>query len=377
MKLVFVSNYLNHHQIPLCSQFLELCEEFHFVATDTKNVQGYQIISDADYVLEYNEETKPEVIKTVIDADVVIFGSCPNSLIAERMKVNKLSFLYSERFYKRGLWRVVSPKSYKFFTERIGQYRKSNMYVLCASAFFPLDLKFLRFPADKCYKWGYFPDVDEIPPESFDNKKKSGLIWVGRMIELKHPEMAINTAKYLKFRGYDFTLDMIGDGPLMPEIKRMISEYDLSDYVNLLGSCSHDEVLKHMQDSSVFLFTSSKIEGWGAVLNEAMGSGCVPVCSHLIGSVPFLVKNGYNGLIYRQGNQTELNKKTELLLIDGKAWAEYSRNAYNCIHKMWNADYAAKKFVELSKALLKDTPYDDLKDGPCSKAKVIPENWKY
>jgi glycosyltransferase involved in cell wall biosynthesis len=41
----------------------------------------------------------------------------------------------------------------------------------------------------------------------------------------------------------------------------------------------------------VFIFTSDRNEGWGAVLNEAMGSGCAVVAADLIGSVPYLIEH--------------------------------------------------------------------------------------
>ena len=49
-----------------------------------------------------------------------------------------------------------------------------------------------------------------------------------------------------------------------------------------------------MEKSEIFLFTSDKGEGWGAVLNESMNSACAVVASHAIGSVPFLLKDGEN-----------------------------------------------------------------------------------
>lgn len=37
-----------------------------------------------------------------IKCSVVIYGSCPNELIQIQMNENKLSFLYTERFLKKG-----------------------------------------------------------------------------------------------------------------------------------------------------------------------------------------------------------------------------------------------------------------------------------
>lgn len=47
------------------------------------------------------------------------------------------------------------------------------------------------------------------------------------------------------------------------------------------------EVRSYMEKADIYLFTSDFNEGWGAVLNESMNSGCAVVASHAIGSVPF------------------------------------------------------------------------------------------
>jgi hypothetical protein len=109
------------------------------------------------------------------------------------MQENKLSFLYSERFFKKGVWRRFIPSTRKAVKERILKYKNNEMYVLCASAYLPYDLELIGFPSEKCFKWGYFPeckkhdDVDAL----IASKKKNSLLWCGRLIDLKHPELAI------------------------------------------------------------------------------------------------------------------------------------------------------------------------------------------
>lgn len=377
MKLVFVSNYLNHHQIPLCNAFLELCDEFIFIATDTQNIQGYQNIAKADYVIEYSDENRNSVNGIIEKADVVIFGSCPDYLIANRMRNNKLSFLYSERFYKKALWRSLNPRSRKKLIKRIGQYRNANMFVLCASAFLPLDLWLLGFPVQKCYRWGYFPESTELVSDVFKSKQINSIVWVGRLLDWKHPDMALKSASYLKSKGYNFVLNLIGDGPMMPDLKRMVLDYGLDEYVRLCGSCSHEDVHKYMLSSEIFIFTSDKMEGWGAVLNEAMGCACAPICSHLIGSVPFLITDGHNGLIYPQGDQEALNAKIESLIINRDLRIQYGENAYQTILNTWNAKNAADRFVKLSQSLLNSVPEENYKEGPCSAAVLLNERWIY
>ena len=122
MKIVFVSNFLNHHQVALCEALKKRCEEFYFIATqDIANI-GFQRAIDAEYVVKYYiKEEQERIEKLIINADAVIFGSCPNMLIERRMNENKLSFLFSERFFKKGIWRRFIPRTHKAIQERIAK----------------------------------------------------------------------------------------------------------------------------------------------------------------------------------------------------------------------------------------------------------------
>ena len=132
---------------------------------------------------------------------------------------------------------------------------------------------------------------------------------------------------------------------LEQELKKMISDYNLENEVHMLGSMKPKQVREYMEQSQIFLFTSDRNEGWGAVLNESMNSACAVVASHEIGSVPFLLKDGENGFIYKDGDE-------------------------------WSAETAAKRFIELAWSILNGNKRPDLfTDGPCSIAKKLKDGW--
>lgn len=377
MKLIFVSNMLNHHQYALCKAFQKHFDDFKLVTTEKTVGIGYQTAQDADFVLHYeNTENKAFIEQLIRTADIVLFGSCPAALIALRMNENKLSFLFSERFFKKGVWRRWIPRTRKAVRRRIADYRDRNIYALCASAYLPYDLSFFRFPEEKIYQWGYFPatksydDIDSL----MTAKQPASLLWAARMIDWKHPEAAVQVAKRLKAEGYRFTLDMIGDGNMHASVKQMIEDNDLSDCVRLLGSLKPEEVRRHMEQSEIFLFTSDRREGWGAVLNESMNSGCAVVASHAIGSVPFLLKDRENGLVYQSGDADGLYRNVKHLLDHPDERAAYGKKAYQTVAGLWNAEVAAERFVQLASAIQANGASDLFADGPCSHAKIIKEN---
>ncbi len=355
------------------------CTKFAFISTDIENIQGYQEKVNANYVIEYHKNDESAILEMVLSADVVIFGSIPKELIEQRMSLNKLSFIYSERFYRKGVWRRWNPKTYKKLHDRIVKYRDLNLFILCASAFLPYDLKLIGFPTKKCYKWGYFPEIQKYNEEYLFKKKKgnfkkANLLWVGRLLELKHPEIVMYLAEKLIDLGYDFDFTIVGDGPMRIVLTNEIEKKNLTKYVHLVGSKNKEEVREYMERSSIFIFSSDRMEGWGAVLNEAMGCGCTPVCSHIIGSVPFLVKDGENGFIYPYWKKNIIVSKVRYLLDNPEECLEMGKRAYNDMIKLWNADVAAKRIVKLSSSLLnsEEIKFDD---GPCSDAYMLKENW--
>lgn len=89
------------------------------------------------------------------------------------------------------------------------------------------------------------------------------ILWVGRLLEWKHPDDALQVAKRLKVAGYVFTMNIIGTGALEQKLKDMIEQYQLNDCVHMLGPMPPESVREYMESSQIFLFTSDRNEGWG------------------------------------------------------------------------------------------------------------------
>jgi glycosyltransferase involved in cell wall biosynthesis len=249
--------------------------------------------------------------------------------------------------------------------------------MLCASAYAYSDFKLTGTYINRCFKWGYFPqtytyDINEL----INNKIHSSILWVGRFIEWKHPEIPVLVAKRLKETGKLFSMNIIGSGTMENEIKEMIDNYELQDCVHLLGSMKPQEVREHMKTASIFIATSNFMEGWGAIVNEAMNSGCAVIVSHAMGSVPFLIENGKDGILYKSGNTEQLYQHINDLLDNPDKVTLLGKNAYNKIISVWNARNAAKQIIDLIESLLVENKnLDVLNNGPCSKAELVKNNW--
>lgn len=380
MMITLVSNYLNHHQLLLCNALKERCDEFYYISTHRISQKrldfGYKELDyEYDFVLRtYDRSVTRERIAEILEkSDAVIFGSCPNSFIKHRMKFNKLSFLFSERFFKKGVWRRFYPPTKEKVVNRIAGFKDKEIYVLCASAFLAWDLSLLGYPVSKCYKWGYFPEVNCPEEYPLRKNKKLNILWAGRMLDWKHADTALKGCKPLLKKGVDFELNFIGSGECLDKLKELCRRYRLDEHVKFLGSMPPEKVREAMLESDVFLFTSNFYEGWGAVLNEAMSCGCAVLASSAIGSVPFLIDDGKNGLIYKYGSQRDFNRKLRLLADDKEKRRSLGENAIDTLKNVYSVDVAADRFVEFIKCGGKEKP--NFENGPMSKAKIIKNKW--
>lgn len=386
MRLAYISNFMNHHQLELSQElYRNLNGAYTFIALEElplerKNMGYSDMNTNYPFILvaykDLNEYKK--AIEVIENVDVLIVGSAPDEILLKRLKKGKLTFKCSERYFKSNHNLLVFLKNLYTSIRHIRKFQRYNLYYLCSSAYTAMDVNMFANYKDRVFKWGYFPKVKIQDVEKLfelkNGKKKIQILWVGRLINLKHPDIALEIAKVLKEKEYSYEMLFIGEGELKVRLEEGIEKNKLSPYVRILNFMSPEQVREYMEKADIFLFTSSFEEGWGAVLNEAMNSGCAVVASHAIGSVPYLIRNRKNGLIYKNGNTDEAIGKIEFLLKNPTEIRRLGESAYRTIVDEWSAKIAAKRLIELLTS-------EDIKgfskytDGPCSRAELLKDGW--
>ncbi len=381
MVITFVSNYINHHQIPFCNALNAAVDKgsFHFIQTspmEKKRIEMGWAVDPKDYPyvdLFYEKQEKCENL--IKNSDVVIFGwsdGLIEELEEERLSSGRLSFRLSERIYREGQWKAISPKGLIKKYHQHFKFRNQPVYLLCAGAYVASDFELIHCYPQKKLKWGYFPAIKHSNVEKSPlSGRKVKVCWAGRLIKLKHPEYAVNVADILKKKGYDFELVIVGDGDQKDKLLSLIAEKGLEDVIKLTGQKNPEEVLEYMKASDIFLFTSNYLEGWGAVINEAMGCGCAVVASREAGAVPFLIKDDYNGYSYKNGSFEEFSEKVLNLFETKDKIEQFGANAKRTIIDEWNAENAASEFVRFCGEYLEGRKPAPAVSGPMSSAANI------
>ena len=374
MKVVFLSNYFNHHQKPFSdAMYKRLGDDYLFIETDEmgefRKKLGYEMESLPSYVIpkEITDANADEIKKIINDADVLITGSVEEKYFKERKKQKKLIFRYSEKLFRKGR----EPLKYiPRFIKYQWQNRQRNIYLLSVGKFAAKDYKKLGLFRKKAFKWAYFPatvkydNIDEL----ISQKKEHSILWVGRFLKLKHPEVCYEIARRLKDDGYSFTIDLIGTIKRPETLNEWAERMDVVEEVKYLGAMKPEEVRAHMEKSEMHLFTSDEKEGWGAVVNEAMNSACVVFASDAAGATSYLIEDGVNGFSYKSGNIDELYSKVKRIFDDKDLSKSLSKRAYETMCNQWDANVAAERFIALVNSILNKESTDIFKDGPCSPA---------
>lgn len=355
MKILFLSNYLTHHQKPL-SDALAAREEYTFwetVPMETERLSmGWGMGELPSYVRRVSDNPT-EAARAILEADILIVGSAPQALLKARIRAGKPILRYAERPLKQGL--ETTKYLPRFLRWHIWNPPGKPIYMLCASAYTAGDYARFGLFCGRAYKFGYFPECRRYPslPDLMQGKDGRDILWCGRFLDWKHPDDAIEALRRLRGEGFDCRLTMIGSGEMESLLKERVRACGLEDAVTLTGSMSPEVVRDRMEKAGIFLATSDRREGWGAVLNEAMNSGCAVVASREAGSTPYLVRDGENGFTYHAGDVDGLCAAIRRLICEPETRGRVGEAAYRTISEEWNAEVAAERLLTLGECILR------------------------
>lgn len=130
---------------------------------------------------------------------------------------------------------------------------------------------------DKCV---YIPE-NGIDPRLFSDQRGAHpelplrVAFAGRLVPYKGCDILLEAAAPL-LKAERLTLDIIGDGPEMGNMRRLAGELNVAHRVTFAGWVSHQQMQQRMVEADVFAFPSIREFGGGVVL-EAMALGLVPI----------------------------------------------------------------------------------------------------
>lgn len=375
MKILYASDNIYHHMIPLANSLANLVGDGNFKYAVLKPEEEFRISmgfnpddNNQPWVIPVfkNKECLVEFEQWFNEAEVVLFSNRDLfKMASQRIEKNKLTFYFSERWWKPniGRFRLFFPKYIKLALDIRKLSKNNNFHYLAHGIYAAKDIKFVTKFENRIWEFGYFTDT----AENFRIKKdqeKINILWCGRMLKWKRVDLLIRAFAEVVKRNPNCHLTMVGDGAeklkLEIKAKKILPEWSY----DFFPSQSTQIIRETMNCADIFVLPSSGYEGWGAVVNEAMAENCAVIASVETGAGKSIISNLENGILFKSGDWKDLSKQISLLVQDENLRRKMQLSGKATINEIWSPVVAATRFVKVCEAILdnKETPF--FESGP-------------
>lgn len=185
-----------------------------------------------------------------------------------------------------------------------------------------------------------------FPERHSDNSQKQ-VIAVGRYVPQKGFDRLISAWKTVSERHPDWTLRIYGDG-MRKQLQQQI------DSLGLSASCILEHSVPNIADKycdSSILALSSRFEGFGMVIIEAMACGVPPVSFACPCGPRDIIDDGKDGLLVENGDVEGLAEKICYLIENDDVRKDMGRRARKSVER-FKIEHIAQKWRELFESLI-------------------------
>jgi phosphatidylinositol alpha-1,6-mannosyltransferase len=171
-------------------------------------------------------------------------------------------------------------------------------------------------------------DVDHFSPQDSTQLRKElkiddkrVIVSVGRLVHRKGQDHLIQAMPEILKRVPDAHILMVGQGPYLSHLKKLVQELNLVDHVSFIGRIQYAQLPQYICAGDIFAMPSRsrffglEVEGLGIVYLEASACG-LPVIAGSSGGAPDAVLVGVTGMVVDGENNQEIAAGAIKLLQD-------------------------------------------------------------
>lgn len=217
----------------------------------------------------------------------------------------------------------------------VALHRTANTWVKGVDAFITLS----EFQKSKLVQAGLPDPSVHVKPHFYRNpqtviawgEREPKVVFLGRLYPAKGVHTLIESWRAWGQRAPK--LELIGDGPDRSALAQKIKTLGLEEKISLLGQLSFSEAQERLARSQLLILPSLCFEGFPMVICEAFALG-VPVAASRLGSLPGIVTEGLNGVLFGPGDASQLLRNVKevweapvkLSAMGREALQEFNRN---------------------------------------------------
>lgn len=213
----------------------------------------------------------------------------------------------------------------------------------------------LGFPEEKIEVIRFGIDVEKFNYQK-DFSPDKRLMMVGRMVEKKGFEFALQSVKILNSNGRTVKIDLYGDGPLRGKLENLAKELGIENEVFFHGYVSNGKISNELQNHGILLAPSVTAsdddeEGLPNTILEAMASG-IPVIASNHSAIPEAIIDGETGFLVPEREPCAIATKLEKLMDSDTNIQKIRSNARRLIENQYSVERLVQNTEEMYTELL-------------------------
>lgn len=280
-------------------------------------------------------------LKELISSDdVIVDFDMTLSPFMKEFKNRKVTFChFSLKNYHRGIERRL-----KKLGNRLNDYDKvvviSDEMKKEAMEMFP----FLENKLVRIYNSFNFDEIYRLANKEIEKELEGKYILAIARLEETQKDFTTLIKAYSKIcNEVEENLYIIGDGRHREQLENLVKELKVEDRVKFLGFRTNP--YPYLKRANLFVH-SSKFEGFGLVILEAMILGRMVIATDCPTGPSELLDNGKNGILVEVGNVDEMAESMKKVLINKEIQKEYLENAKKKL-KEFDAKLVMKEFENI------------------------------
>jgi GalNAc-alpha-(1->4)-GalNAc-alpha-(1->3)-diNAcBac-PP-undecaprenol alpha-1,4-N-acetyl-D-galactosaminyltransferase len=281
-----------------------------------------------------------------------IKNSKPNVVISFGSKVNILSVLACWGLKVRT---IVTEQVFPSFSglDKFWQFWQNWTYRRADLVTVQTHSALSCFPSGQGFNTAVIPYPISLPEsETIESRLYTDdrhLLAVGKLTHQKGFDLLIRAFAQVKDRHPEWTLTILGEGNMRPELESLRTQLKLDDLIFMPGAVKNVDA--HLRKADIFALTS-RFEGFPVALGEAMACGVPVIATDCLSGPREMIHDGTDGMLVVPENVDALAVALDLLMSDpGKRqyFSHYAprildRFGIDRITTMWNI--AIKQVLE-------------------------------
>lgn len=350
--LYFYSKHNNDIDTPTLGKKLSFAADTMYsrrVADEVRDIVQH-FVPEFAYVHNLYPLMSPAVIHVLHSLRVPILQNfqdfrtiCPNGLFFANGKT-------CERCIQGNFLHAVSQRCYKqsyalssLYAASVGLYRmmgairKVNAYLFC-TPFAQQKFVAAGIPVAKTFIKPNYVDASNVRPST---EVGSYAAFLGRLAPEKGLWTLVRAFETLPHR----QLKIAGRGPVEDDLRRYVHERGIAN-IEFVGFKTGEEKRDFLRNSAFAVVSSECYEQLPISILEAFTVG-KPVIASDLGSIPYIIEDGKNGLLYKIGVAEDLACKADFLFNDSEMAVRMGRYARHLIDTVYSPGHGRKLLLEI------------------------------